>query len=130
MAITVLTPVDGSEPSYKAVAFAAEFARKHDGKLVLLNVQSDDLAAAKRKVESKKVLDQAKAVAVQAGADIIEVKASAGDAAATILAQAGRVKADIIVMGRRGLGGLKGLLVGSVSSKVSSLAACTCVTVH
>jgi nucleotide-binding universal stress UspA family protein len=38
-------------------------------------------------------------------------------------------KADLIVMGSRGLGNLEGLLVGSVSHKVSHLAECTVVTV-
>lgn len=38
-------------------------------------------------------------------------------------------KADLIVMGSRGLGNIEGLLVGSVSHKVSQLAECTVVTV-
>ena len=38
-------------------------------------------------------------------------------------------EADLIVMGSRGLGNLEGLLVGSVSHKVSQLAECTVVTV-
>lgn len=38
-------------------------------------------------------------------------------------------KIDLIVMGSRGLGNLEGLLVGSVSHKVSQLADCTVVTV-
>lgn len=37
--------------------------------------------------------------------------------------------ADLIVMGSRGLGDLQGLLVGSVSHKVSQMAKCTVVTV-
>ncbi|MCB1819877.1 MAG: universal stress protein, partial [Gammaproteobacteria bacterium] len=34
-----------------------------------------------------------------------------------------------IVMGRRGLGDLAGLLMGSVSQKISHLAPCPCLTV-
>ena len=36
---------------------------------------------------------------------------------------------DLIVMGRRGLGDLGGLLMGSVSHKVCHLADCACLTV-
>lgn len=45
------------------------------------------------------------------------------------MAEAKRAKADLIAMGRRGLGGVKGLLLGSVSHKVSQLADCSVLTV-
>jgi nucleotide-binding universal stress UspA family protein len=53
----------------------------------------------------------------------------AGDPAKEILSVANEENADIIVMGRRGLGDLAGLLFGSVSHKVSHLAECPCLTV-
>lgn len=52
-----------------------------------------------------------------------------GDPAPAILDRAREAGADMIVMGNRGLGDLKGLVLGSVSHKVASLAPCTCVTV-
>jgi nucleotide-binding universal stress UspA family protein len=52
-----------------------------------------------------------------------------GDPAESILDEAKRVEADLIAMGSRGLGNLKGLLLGSVSNRVSQLAPCTCITV-
>ena len=55
--------------------------------------------------------------------------AASGDPASRILETAAAEQADMIVMGSRGLGGLKGLLVGSVSNKVNHLAKCTCVCV-
>ncbi len=52
-----------------------------------------------------------------------------GDAARQILECAKRQNADLIIVGSRGLSDLKGLLMGSVSHKVSELAKCTCITV-
>jgi nucleotide-binding universal stress UspA family protein len=52
-----------------------------------------------------------------------------GDPAHQILEAAERHGADLIVMGRRGLGDLKGLLLGSVTHKVCQLATCACLTV-
>ena len=54
----------------------------------------------------------------------------AGDPATAILRAAQDEAADIIVMGRRGLGDLAGLLLGSVSHKVTQLAECACLTVR
>ena len=52
-----------------------------------------------------------------------------GDPARCILDCATRDNADLVVLGSRGLSDLKGLLLGSVSHKVSQLAECTCMTV-
>jgi nucleotide-binding universal stress UspA family protein len=52
-----------------------------------------------------------------------------GDVAHKILEVTQKEKANFIVMGRRGLGALGGLLSGSVSTKVSHLAAVTVVSV-
>lgn len=47
-----------------------------------------------------------------------------GDAATQILKQATSVRADLIVMGTRGLGSIRGLLIGGVSNKVIQTAKC------
>jgi nucleotide-binding universal stress UspA family protein len=53
----------------------------------------------------------------------------AGDPAGAILDLAKAERVELIVMGRRGLGDLVGLLLGSVSHKVAQLAECACLTV-
>lgn len=59
----------------------------------------------------------------------VTTKLVTGNAADAIVAAAKKEKADMIIMGSRGFSDIKGLLLGSVSHKVSHLASCTCVTV-
>ena len=83
----------------------------------LLNEVGDlILGNARKRAESKNVKD-------------ITVHILDGAPADQIVAAAGKENADMIVMGSRGLGNIAGLLMGSVSHKVSHLAECTCVTV-
>jgi len=68
-------------------------------------------------------------IAAENGASDIETKIAEGDAASKIVQHATDKHVDLIVMGSRGLGEIKGMLVGSVSHKVSQLTQCPCLTV-
>lgn len=63
------------------------------------------------------------------GVSSLELLSQSGDVAATIIETAKSGHADVIVMGKRGLGSLSGLLLGSVSQKVVSLAPCPVIVV-
>ena len=75
------------------------------------------------------ILDNARLRAESKGVKDITAEILDGAAADKIIAAAEKEDADMIVMGSRGLGNIAGLLMGSVSHKVSHLANCTCVTV-
>ncbi len=75
------------------------------------------------------ILDNAEAKAKSAGVNNIVRQAVGGDPADAVLACAKDEKADMIILGSRGLSDFKGLLLGSVSHKVANQAECTCVTV-
>ena len=77
----------------------------------------------------RKVMAEAEGAVRDKGVSAVETAVEQGDPATQILDKAKSAKADMIVMGSRGLGGLKGLMIGSVSHKVSQHAPCTCVTV-
>lgn len=77
----------------------------------------------------QQVLGRADKIAAKAGVKKISTLLVDGDPADVILDLAVRHKADMIVMGSRGLSDFKGLLLGSTSHKVSAQAECTCVTV-
>lgn len=77
----------------------------------------------------RQILDRAEKIATKAGVTKVTRALVGGDPAEVILDLATSKKADMIVMGSRGLGDFKGLLLGSTSHKVSSQALCTCITV-
>jgi nucleotide-binding universal stress UspA family protein len=77
----------------------------------------------------KQVLEKASEAAKRQGAKKISTATFGGDPADAILEAAQRQKADLIVLGTRGFGDFKGLILGSVSHKVSSRAHCPVLTV-
>jgi len=79
---------------------------------------------------AQKVLDSAKRTARKKGITRIDTVMEEGDPVKRILERADKENANLIVMGSRGLSDLKGLLMGSVSHKVSHLAPCSCITVR
>lgn len=78
----------------------------------------------------KYVLSSVAAICRDKGVGKVRKRVEEGSPASLILDVANSSGADMIVMGSRGLSDLKGMLVGSVSHKVSHLAKCTCVTVR
>ena len=83
--------------------------------------------------EKKFAEETVAAAAVKAkakGADNVVTLSPEGDATWQILKAADVEKADMIVLGSHGHGTLVGLLLGSVSTKVTSHAKCTCLIVR
>ena len=76
------------------------------------------------------ILARAKETAAQREITEVETELLDGDPAHCILEAVEQDRADLIVMGMRGLGEVAGMLVGSVSYKVNHLAPCTCITVR
>ncbi len=146
---TILVPVDGSAHADAAVDLASGLAKALGSKLVLLNVITrvgsdrvpeglESYAALEHVRVSEHDLLQSAAAEIVAkaekrarakGAAKVETMTEVGDPAGVIVAVARRCNAGLIAMGRRGLGGIKGLLLGSVSHKVTQLAECPCLTV-
>lgn len=134
--IKVLTPVDGSQASLRAVDFALEMlGQSPGGSLVLLHVQNvgsvDPLGVAAmappdwfQEVASRGSEGALKsALSKCKGANIaFKPLVRAGQVAKTIAEVAREEGVGQIVMGTRGLGGIQGLLLGSVATQVIHLA--------
>jgi len=142
----ILVAVDGSEHAAKAVDVAIEIARKFDAPLIFLSVYKhySRLESTHSLVQAREVplppdetlgklardtAERAAAYAKEHGIERAEAVSKRGPIARSIVDFIHKQKIDTIVMGRRGLGDLESLLLGSVSHKVCSLAECTCITV-
>ena len=84
---------------------------------------------ARRKAAAQAVLDDARQKLGHTSL-VVNEELREGPEAESILKEADQCKADLIVMGTRGLGALKGFLVGSVSRKVIHYASCPVMVVH
>jgi len=83
----------------------------------------------KAKDAGREILSAADKEARAGGAGAIETAVAVGDSTGIIVEYTRDNNADLIVMGRRGLGDFSGLLLGSVSHKVGHLTDCACLTV-
>ena len=139
MFANILLATDGSEYSHRAVRYARSLAECYEANLWLVHVfaSTSDLLGyedfeklfAKRKSAGQAILDKAKEIL---GSTTLKVYQELidGSEAEAILKIAETRQADLIVMGTRGFGAVKGLLVGSVSRKVIHLSACPVMVVH
>ncbi len=143
----ILVPIDGSEQAFKAIDVAAELAYNGNAEVVLLNVigreQIPETIRRFAKVENMDdppewqyeqliaagVLKAGQQRALSKGIQIIDTRVRHGNPVKAIVEAATDTPIDMIVMGNRGLGSVKGLAFGSVSQKVSQLAPCSVITV-
>ena len=82
-----------------------------------------------RKV-AETVLKVARQKAEKIGAKKVKTAIGTGDPATSILGFAKRRKVDMVVVGTRGLGKLKGTILGSVSRKIANSAETSCLIVR
>ncbi len=131
----ILVAIDGSKMSEKALKTALTFANERFSKIGVIHVEKnlnitegmpnatiDDLYNEQGK-EASDLLNHAVSLAEEVGIEI-ETQYVIGEPAIQIVKKAEEGKYQLIVMGSRGLGNLKGLMLGSVSQKVSQLAHC------
>jgi nucleotide-binding universal stress UspA family protein len=135
----IVVGVDGSEPSREALHWAIAEAGAHDARLQVVNAY--DLAplipllgapmppdSGLLDKSSLALLEEMTAVAPGAPGVDIDLVTANGSPAHTLLDAA--ADADLLVVGARGLGGLRRLLVGSVSQQCVHHSTCPVAVVH
>ncbi|GAA2802097.1 universal stress protein [Saccharopolyspora taberi] len=141
----VVVGTDGSPPSLRAVARAAEVARDATAVLVIVCAYypntDRDVEQAKQELggEAFQVIGSTPAEntlldatdrARAAGATEIETVPMVGAPVASLVEVAEKHGADLLVVGSRGLNTVKGRILGSVPSEVSRRAECDVLVVR
>ena len=158
MARSIVVGTDGSEPAEEAVRQATDLASREGARLHLVTAYHDPPILRERTTiwtnDPKGVIDsghtegsgtrtetldlrevaesllkRAAREALSKGVEV-ETHAREGHPAEVIIDVANQEKADLIVVGSRGLTGIKRYLLGSVSSKVSEHAPCNVMIVR
>lgn len=142
---TILVPTDYSASADKALETAAKIARRFDARLVLLHAMRLEIPAVFAAEGTftfpdgfeERVMTDAKARVEEAARELadregVEVTGILVPERAelAILDQAESLPADWIVMGTRGLTGLKHAMLGSIAERVVRLARCPVMTVN
>lgn len=147
MISSIIVGIDGSDAAQRALAMACGIAKEFGATVQLCHTPKPETIAYAAEAISgfyvgpniaeqealeeaaEKLCAQAVARAQELGVEGASVHIGRGDPAHEILDLAEAANADLIVTGRRGLGDLGALVLGSISHTVSKHAKCACLTV-
>ena len=144
----ILVATDGSTHARKAIAHASDLAARYHAMIYLIHVvpKREIPGEVRHYIEIEGIKEPPDQVYYQRigegiieagvrelkeeGVNSVESFVLDGDPAEIINGFAKDRGVDIIVMGSRGLGGIKQMFLGSISRAVCDAAHCTCVTVR
>jgi nucleotide-binding universal stress UspA family protein len=137
----ILVPVDGSDNSYRALEAALVLSEKLGSNISVVNVMEQvpithiesekllsELLEAYKK-ENQEILSKCSDIARQKGIAIKTVLLQ-GNPAPVILDYSKKENFDLVIMGSRGMGKFKELIIGSVSSKIVHHSPCAIMIIR
>jgi nucleotide-binding universal stress UspA family protein len=136
----ILVPVDGSDNSYRALDAALLLSEKLGSNITVVHVMEQvpithiesekllsELLEAYKK-ENQDILSKCSEIATQKGLTIKTLLQ--GNPASVILDYSKKEKFDLLIMGSRGMGKFKELILGSVSSKIVHHSPCAVLLIR
>ena len=141
MFTNILVPIDGSDNSYRALDAALLLSEKLGSNITVIHVMEEvpithigsekmlnELLEAYKK-ENQDILLKCSEIAKQKGLTI-KTFLLQGNPASAILDYNKKEKFDLVIMGSRGLGKFKELILGSVSSKIVHHSPCAVLLIR
>lgn len=141
MFTNILVPTDGSDNSYRALDAALLLSEKLGSNITVIHVMEEvpithigsekmlnELLKAYKK-ENQDILLKCTEIANQKGLTIKTLLLQ-GNPASAILDYNKKEKFDLVIMGSRGLGKFKELILGSVSSKIMHHSPCAVLLIR
>lgn len=141
MFTNVLVPIDGSDNSYRALDAALLLSEKLGSSITVVNVMEQvpithiesekllsELLEAYKK-ENQEILSKCSNIATEKGLSIKTLLLQ-GNPASVILDYSKKEKFDLVIMGSRGMGKFKQLILGSVSSKIVHHSPCAILLIR
>ena len=139
---TILVPIDFSEHSSRALDLAIQLAKTHSARIELVHsfpvvlpplspydtIYPTDFTAKCREAAEAKLAEWREKVS--AAGIAVNAKATPEPPSEAIPENAKELGADLIVMGTRGLSGLKHVMLGSVAERTLRAAPCPVLTVR
>lgn len=131
----ILVPVDGSDNSYRALDAALFLSEKLGSNITVIHVMEDvpvlyiesqkllSELLENYKKEKQDILSKCSEIATKKGVTIKTVLLQ-GNPSSIILDFSKKEKYDIVIMGSRGMGKFKEIILGSVSSKIVHHSSC------
>lgn len=142
----ILVALDGSDHANKALEMAVQMAQRCDSELILfyalevrslradyeaiVNKSARDAYIAMGEKQKDDILSEAEKTAIDMGLSNVRQECLEGEAARSILKAAKDNDVNLVVVGTRGLTGLRELAMGSVARKVTSAAECPVMVVR
>lgn len=141
----VVVGTDGSESSYRAVEKAGELAADETATLMIacayvpadprsVSQVADQMGADAYQIQgdnpAEDIVRTARERATAAGAAQVETRTVKGAPVETLIKLANEVRADLLVVGNKGLNSLAGRLLGSVPADAARRATCDVLIVH
>ena len=139
----ITVAVDGSDHAWHALAVACDLAKHYEGQIHLVHtpeLPSTGIAVGSGAVEieptaaeiakaGEVVMAEAATMARDVGVEPANQFVRNGTPSAEAIDVANQTGSDLIVTGRRGIGGVQSLLLGSTSQRIAHDATCAVLTV-